>query len=262
MTFEAYQDFRSKGYLLAGKPSDLRQRACVYHQLYLDSGKRNIFPLVAAHGALWGAGYFKRGMLGGKILSLPYLVLPKLRKAKLDALDQFAEKFRDINRRVCAEAYAIFHYTRVYGSNAVIREVIGDAFGDIMEECNASIAADSYFPQQKREALFVAFFNWEQDNIVAPRVIEAFDHFHWRAITYFALRPKIEFTYFGKDHTLQFKNFRAKEDRIAHGLQAYRRAEAVGLEHVENAISLYQIMPQEFHRDPRAYYRNIEMALV
>lgn len=108
MTREAYETLRKKGFALAGGLRDLSQRACVYHHMYADSGNRNVFPLLAAHGALWASGYFKKGMFGGRVLSIQYLLTPWLVKPHLDALSEFADKFRDINRRVCAESYALY----------------------------------------------------------------------------------------------------------------------------------------------------------
>lgn len=258
MTLEAYESLRAKGFSLAGGLADLRQRACVYHHLYADSGKRNVFPLIAAHGALWASGYFKKGMLGGQILSLHYLFSAKLRSAKLASLSIFADKFRDINRRVCAESYAIHHYTKNYADNSFIRSIIGHDFVDSLYECHAANASNSSFAKEQREKLFRAFFSWEQENIVAPAVIEAYENFHWSAIKYMALRPRIDFAYFGKNFHLQFDNFAAKDERIKRGLQAYQRAEEVGLKQVEHSISRYQLMPEIFHNDPDTYYKELE----
>src|SRR3954468_130726 len=100
MSTEVYEALRAQGFRLSGGLGDLRQRACVYHHMYEDSGGRNIFPLIAAHGALWAAGYFRKGMLGGRVLSAQYVFRTGLRAAKLESLSDFANKFRDINRRV------------------------------------------------------------------------------------------------------------------------------------------------------------------
>ena len=55
---EAYYDsLRSEAERLAGGLNDLAQRATVYHHLYEHSGGNHIFPLIAAHGAMWARGY-------------------------------------------------------------------------------------------------------------------------------------------------------------------------------------------------------------
>jgi hypothetical protein len=51
---------------LAGRTGDFAQRAATYHHLYQHSGGNHAFPLLAAHGALWGSKHFRAGMrLGG-----------------------------------------------------------------------------------------------------------------------------------------------------------------------------------------------------
>ncbi len=141
-----------------------------------------MFPLIAAHGALWAAGYFRMGRRGGMLLSLRYLLTPALRRAKLASLAKFADCFRDINRRVCAESYAIYHYTKRYGGNDFVRSLIGDAFTDILCQCHASNRDSTSFGQAQRETLFLAFFNWEQEHIVGPAVTDAFEQFDWDVV--------------------------------------------------------------------------------
>lgn len=259
MTTTSYQALRSKGYRLAGGLHDLQQRACVYHHLYRDSGGRNVFPLIAAHGALWAAGYFRRGMLAGRLLSLQYLARPARRQAQLRALAEFADRFRDINRRVCAESYALYHYTKHHGQGPV-GSSMGEAFAEALLECHASNSGGTPFAPARRDALFREFFLWEQDHIVAPSVTAAYAGFHWRAVKYLALRPKVEFAYFGPAHGLPFADFSSRQERVEKGLQAYRRAEAVGLDRVEQALRDYRLMPQAFFHDSIAYYRQVERA--
>ncbi|GFE81896.1 hypothetical protein GCM10011487_38960 [Steroidobacter agaridevorans] len=260
MTREAYETLRKKGYALAGGLSDLSQRACVYHHMYEASGKRNVFPLIAAHGALWASGYFKKGMFGGKVLSIRYLLTPWLIKQHLDSLSEFADKFRDINRRVCAESYALYYYTRDHEETDLIRSIIGKDFAKVLYECHRSSDLGSQFSRESREELFNQFFRWEQENIVAPSVTEAYATFHWRAVKYLALRPRVSFSYFGKGYDLPFEDFSSKEERVAKGVMAYRRAEDVGLSQVEEALRHYGILPAAFFRDPRAHYQAIVRA--
>lgn len=249
MTSEAYAALRNDGYLLSGGLGDLNRRAWVYHQMYLDSGKRSVFPLIAAHGALWATGYFRQGRMGGMIMSLPYLLTPGLRRARLASLALFADRFRDINRRVCAESYALYHYTKQYGGSGFIRSVIGDQFADTLCECHASNAANTHYGQALREKLFCAFFNWEQEHIVGPAVTEAFKEFDWGIVKYLAMHTKLDFTYFGKNFRVRFNNFEARDERLSRGLQVYRRAEDVGLDAVEHALGRYPRIPDEVGRE-------------
>lgn len=243
MTAAAYAAMRKEGYLMAGELGDLNRRAWVYQQMYLDSGKRSVFPLIAAHGALWAIGYFKKGRLGGLLLSLGFLLTPARRRAKLASLARFADRFRDINRKVCAESYALHHYTKRYGGDDFIRSVIGDRFADLLCQCHASNRNNTPYGQAQREQLFLAFFHWEQERIVGPAVSAAFDEFDWDIVKYLALRTKLDFTYLGNKDGIRFDNFASSEERIRLGLQVYRRAETLGLDHVEQALGRYKRIP-------------------
>ncbi|WP_126077274.1 hypothetical protein HF313_03670 [Massilia atriviolacea] len=176
------------------------------------------------------------GKLGARIASLPSLCIPGKRARQLDAVAVFADRFRSINREVCAEAYAIFTYTRQYGGNEVIRAVIGARFTRLLVDCHASCAAGTEFPRYKREQLFHAFLAWEQDHIVVPKVAEAFASFDWPLIAWLARRPAIRFAYFGKHKRLRFRDFSSKDERLAAGMQAFRIAEDLGLQAVDDAL--------------------------
>src|SRR5687767_1523301 len=96
-----YAALRREAELMAGARGDLAQRAMVYHHLFRHSGGSHVFPLLAAHGALWGKGYFALGTKVGQVLSLLDLYRPAERRRRLASLAAFADAFRDINRRVC-----------------------------------------------------------------------------------------------------------------------------------------------------------------
>ncbi|WP_167241094.1 hypothetical protein [Massilia genomosp. 1] len=236
MTAAAYEMLRSEGYALAGELHDVQRRVRLYHRIYLESGKRHVFALIAAHGSLWATGYFKLGKLGARIASLPSLCIPGRRKQKLDAVAAFADRFRSIHRQVCAESYAIFQYTRQYGGNEVIRAVVGTRFAALLVECHASCRAGTAYPRYKRQQLFHAFLAWEQEHVVTPQVDEAFASLDWPLIAWLARRPLIRFPYFGKRERLRFHDFASQDDRVCAGMQAFRIAEDVGLQGVEDTL--------------------------
>src|SRR6187200_3789100 len=84
MTLEALQDrlthWRLEGEKLAGSLTQLTQRASVYRHIYRASGGNHIFPLIAAHGALWARGYFAWALDLGKKLAWQYCYNPALQK--------------------------------------------------------------------------------------------------------------------------------------------------------------------------------------
>ena len=254
MSTEVYEKLRADGFRLAGGLGDLRQRACVYHHLYIDSGRRNVFPLIAAHGALWAAAYFRKGLLAATLIAFVSVRKAERRRALLASLDTFANRFRDINRRVCAESYALYHYTKLHGRCEVAREILGEEFLHLLCSSHESLAAGRGFRRAQRAQLFSAFFRWEQEHIVAPSVLAAYAEFEWDVIKKLALRPNVGFSYFGWRHFLQFENFSCKQERIVRGHQAYQRAEEVGLERVEHALMAYSVMPGDFLMTHRRYF--------
>lgn len=252
-----YNELRSIGYSLAGGLNDLSQRAAVYYHLYEDSEGRNIFPLMAAHGALWAKDYFKKGMRAGKVLSLQYVYSPKYLIKKYELLIEFANAFRDINRRVCAEAYCAYHFTKKYGHTKFAEQVIPEKLLIALNNCHYSQAIGKALNSAERRALFEAFFLWEQETIVSPSVEKAVENFTWPSVKCLAMKPKIEFAYFGKGIGLQFKDFSSKSERIEKGLEAYELAEKIGYKSVERAISRYKIMPENFFNSTSFYFLNV-----
>lgn len=253
---DAYDALRQRGLQLAGELSSLVQRACVYHHMYRDSGGRNVFPLIAAHGALWASGYFRKGSVAGNLLSLRYLLSPSLRTAKLNGLAVFANKFRDINRRVCAESFAIYFGSKSGVNDEFLVELIGAPFLGLLKRCHAA-SEGARFSADDRAALFHAFFDWEQRHIVVPAVAEAYATFDWSAIKRLALVPNIDFSYFERGDAMKFADFSDQAERIQKGLIAYRKAEDIGLHQVERALMSYGVMPADFLARHTTYFQSI-----
>ena len=252
-----YNELRKIGYSLAGGLNDLSQRAAVYYHLYEDSGERNIFPLMAAHGALWAKGYFQKGMRAGKVLSLQYAYSPKHLIEKYRFLKDFADSFRDINRRVCAEAYCAYHFTKKYGQTKFAEQTIPQKLLAALNHCHYSQSVNAPLNNTERRELFEAFFLWEQETIVSPSVEKAVELFKWPSVKWLAMKPKIEFAYFGKGVGFQFNDFSLKAERIEKGFKAYELAEKVGYKAVEQAIAYYKIMPKSFLRNTSFYFLNV-----
>lgn len=253
-----HRRIKDLGHALAGGLSDLKQRAAVYFHLYEDSGRRNVFPLIAAHGALWASGYFARGMRAGTVLSLQYMGQAGRRQEKRASLQVFADAFRRINREVCAEAYCMYHFTKLYGDAPLVETMVPAPLLAALNDCHRSFAEASDFPMAARRALFEAFFLWEQATIVSPSVEAAVAAFDWPTVKWLAMRPKITFSYLGARGGLQFKDFSDKAERIERGLRAYEVAEIVGLAQVESAIGSYGIMPTNFLDNTAAEFSEIQ----
>lgn len=256
-----YARIHEEATLLAGGLGDLSQRASVYHHLYEDSGGRNVFPLIAAHGALWGAGYFALGMRVGALLCAQYLLQPAMRREKMRQLHAFADAFREINRRVCIEAYCAYHFSKQYGQVEGIDEYVPPRLLGALNACHQAQAEQQPLPIEQRRALFEAFFLWEQEVIVGPAVEQALAALDWPLIRHVALRPRIEFAYFSSSREMKFADFASTAERIEKGLRAYELAEQAGLAQVERALRHYNILPGAFFTGSAAYFQAMRQRL-
>lgn len=258
---EEVQILRSQATILAGNTGDLIQRATVYHHLYSHSGGNHSFPLLAAHGALWASGYFRKGMMFGALIALVRSLKGDDRAALMQRLSSFAEDFRDINRRVCVETFFIYWLTgRIHLLNEAERIVPQDLF-DAMDRCHAARRVGRTLSSIERRELFRSFFLWEQSNIVGPSIEKAFAEFDWKLIHQMALRPTIRFSYF-TGSPLSFVNFCDTKERISMGMAAYDRANATGWDRVEYCLGRYGIMPSEFSADPAAFFERLAQSVL
>lgn len=251
-----YRRLRRAGYALAGAPDDLEHRAAVYLRMYQESGGRNAFPLIAAHGALWARGYLAMGTLAGRLLALlQSFHQPARLRRRLGLIQAFADAFRDLNRRVCAEAYCAYHFTKAYGNTRFAQTVLPAVLLGLLNECHLSQARGTEFPAASRRRLFEAFFLWEQGAIATPGVKAAVARFDWPLARWFALRPRVRFAYFSAAQALCFRDFSSERERIEQGARAYLLAEQAGFSGVEAALRQRGVVPEhvEAPRDAGRY---------
>ena len=254
------EKIRARATALAGKTGDLIQRASVYHHLYADSGGNHSFPLLAAHGALWASGYFRKGMRFGSLVAGGRRLLGDDADLLMTTLKIFAEEFRDINRRVCVETFFIYRLTSNPNLIEAAERLIPERLLAEMDRCHHARRTGRSLSDTERRALFEGFFLWEQEHIVGPAIKQAFATFDWPLIRKMALRPKIRFSYF--DHTpLAFRNFNDTNERIEKGLAAFDRACKSGWSEVERALDDYSVMPLKFAADPQEFFHAIQRSV-
>jgi hypothetical protein len=250
-----YQRIHQEATVLAGALGDLGQRATVYHHLYEDSGGRSVFPLIAAHGALWGAGYFALGLRVGTLLSAQFLLSPAVRRDKLRQLHAFADAFREINRRVCIEAYSAYHFSKLHGLVPGAERHVQPRLLAALNRCHRAQALHEPLPRPARRELFEAFFLWEQEVIVGPAVEQALAALDWPLIRRVALRPRIRFAYFASSRDMQFADFASTAERIEKGMRAYELAEQAGLPRAEAALRRYEVLPRAFFQGSAVHFQ-------
>ena len=249
---------RREATMLAGGLNDLAQRACVYHHLYEHSHGNHVFPLLAAHGALWARGYFQRGMRLGSLLKWRHVGSPAVRRLLMKRLTAFADAFRDINRRVCVETYFIYHVTKDPRLRAEAARTVPYSLLEKMIQCHRARLETRRVSDFERRELYKAFFLWEQESIVGPSVERAFEDFDWPIIKALALRPTVRFSYLPRSSPLPFRNFADTHERIEQGLLAFDIAADVGWARVESALRDYGIMPQAFFENPKQCFSHLQ----
>ncbi len=239
MTIEAdYERFQSEGETMAGELGDFRQRARAYHRLYRHSKGNFAFPLLAAHGALWGAGHMRRGLFVSRVL----LMLSPRRggaTARLAMVEDFTNALKEINRQVLIKTYVAYQMTRYHADDPRLAEYVAPELSAPLAACHEARRLGQRLPDEDRRNLFEAAFLFEQDFVVGPSIDAALPQFNWPLVRALAMRPPIGFRYFGPLERLWFADFSDKDERIKRGLQAYDIAERQGWDFTEGALANY-----------------------
>src|SRR4051794_33812005 len=97
---ERYAALKAESALLAGDLLDIPRRAVVLLHIFQDSGENHVFPLLAAHGALWAYSYFEVGGALGRFIARRYYYNADERAYRLGILQEFSSAFRKVNRQV------------------------------------------------------------------------------------------------------------------------------------------------------------------
>lgn len=256
-----YERLQKEGTRLAGGLTDLAQRAAVYRHLFLASGGNHAFPLIAAHGALWAGGYFRFGMGLGRLLN--HIDRTSARHdLRIDQLTAFANAFREINRRVCADTYASFHFTRRYGNHPDAVRFVDPEQLEHLGRVHAAVDAGRKLTNTEKRQVFEAHFFSEQQHIVGPTVQQALGDFDWRLMKSIAMRPLVRFAYFPTGTLIWFRNFASSEERIANGLRAFEIAARVGWNTVDAALESYGALPHQYFITPTPWFEQLRTTLL
>ncbi len=258
----AYDDLLAEATTLAGGLTDLSQRATVYHHLYRASEGNHVFPLIAAHGALWAGGYFRFALKLGKTLSWQYAWNPGLRRRRLEQLNRFADAFRNVNRQVCVDTYVGFHLSARYGEHAEIRDYVPANLLAAYRMLHEARQANAPLTDAQKKTVFEAHFLYEQQTIVGETVRNAVAEFDWALVRFLALRPPVRFAYFPNARRVWFRNFADQTERIANGFAAFDMGAGVGWNRVERALAEYQTLPAAFFAGPVEYFQTLRRHLL
>lgn len=258
----AFDALRNDAFRLAGDLPDLTQRAATYHHLYQHSGGNHAFPLIAAHGALWARGYFQRCLQLGRILAWQYGFDSAQRQTQLGKLDDFANQFRDINRRVCIDTYTNYHFTAQFGNHPQAAQFVPPRVLETLNRLHAARLSGREMSAEEKRTIFETHFLHEQEHVVGPTIQTAVAQFDWPLVKFLALKPILRFAFFPAGRYLWFRDFSQREQRVAHGLTAFEMADQVGWQNVEAALRAYRLLPERFFANSSEYFSKLRSALV
>jgi hypothetical protein len=176
----------------------------------------------------------------------------------LGLLNSFAEGFRRVNRQVCIDTYANFHFTREYGEQAGAEELVHPELLEALNRVHAARRANQRLSEDEKQQIFEMSFKWEQEITVAPGVAEAVSGFDCRILRGLCLKPLVRFSFFPRWRFLFFRDFSSKEERIAQGWRTYGIARKTGWSRVAESLAAYRLLAPEFFAGPQDYYRQLE----
>lgn len=259
---QTHQRLLDEATRLAGSLTALSQRATTYHHLFRDSGGNHVFPLIAAHGALWARGYFAFGAKLGRWLSWQFPFDANRRERQRAALDEFANAFRDVNRRVCIDTFANYHFAAEFGEHPDAASVLDPQLLDALNRVHAARRTGHELSNGEKRDVFETHFLHEQTHIVGPSLQAAVEKFDWPLLRAIAVRPLIRFAFFRDWQFFLFRNFVNREERIEKGLRAFDTAVSIGWDHVESSLRDYDILPAAFFVNSVEYFANLRSSLL
>jgi hypothetical protein len=249
-----YEAIHADAVRLGGRLDDMTQRAVVYHHLFAISGGNFIFPLIAAHGALWARWYLVAAAAAAHVLSVVDITTRQPRADKMRAYGAFVAALKSVNRDVMVETYTIFHFSRLYGRHAILEQIVSEPLLSDLLHCQDLVRSGEVMTAQQQRAFYENFFRWEQQRVVGPVVDEAFARFDWPLMKQLCLRPWIWFSYFRVGRSLVFKNFADAEERVGKGMAAFDWAAAKGWTAITANLTRNPLFPKAFSPDPNVYF--------
>ena len=147
----------------------------------------------------------------------PGALSPEARRAKIRRLEEFANAFRDINRRVCIDTYTNFHFTARFGNHPDAGKFVPAVLLTALNRLHAAVAQGRELPDSEKREVFEAHFLHEQEHVVGPAIRDALAVFNWPLLRFIALRPAIRFAYFPGRRFFWFRDFASRTNASPRG---------------------------------------------
>lgn len=255
-----YGELQREATTLAGDLEDIPRRAVVLNSLYFDSGRNHVFSHIASHGALWAYRYFEVGGRLGRLIANRYFYSQTEKAYRLGILNDFAEGFRKVNRQVCIDTYANYHFTKQHGNEAEASQVVSPSLLDALNRIHSASRAGRELSAAEKRLVFEQSFRCEQEVTVAPGVKTAVDGFQCRIMKALCMKPLVRFAYFPSWRYLWFHDFSNQSERIEKGLVVYDLAAKVGWPNVESSLRRYGLLKSSYFESPTSTFMALRYA--
>ena len=249
-----YDELQREASVLAGGVHDIPRRAIVLNSLYFDSGRNHVFSHIASHGALWAYRYFEVGGRLGRLVANRYFYSQTEKAYRLGILNDFAEGFRTVNRQVCIDTYANYHFTKRYGNEADADQIVSPALLDALNRIHSASRAGRELPDAEKRLVFEQSFRCEQEETVAPGVKTAVEGFQCRIMKWLCMKPVVRFAYIPSWRFLWFHDFSNQSERIEKGLVVYDLAARAGWPNVESSLRRYGLLGDNYFESPTSAF--------
>jgi hypothetical protein len=259
---EHYQELRREATILAGEPSDIRQRAVLLHEIYQDSKQNHCFAEIAAHGALWGFSFFETTGTLGKLISYRYFYNRKEMNYRHGLLQTFSDGFKAANRSVFIDTYSNYYFTKKHGEERETEGIFKPELLDALREIHRAAKTGETLKVDNRRRIFQTTLQWEQETTVAPAVKAEVAKFDCPILKRLVLKPVVRFSYFPRYKYFWFKNFSDTDERIGNAHQCFEMAEKAGWTKVFAALENYQVLDKEFFMEPIGFALNLRNHLL
>jgi len=259
---DRYQELRQEAAVLAGEPSDIRQRAVLLHQIYQDSNQNHCFAEIATHGALWGFNFFETTGTLGKLISYRYFYDGKEMKYRHGLLQTFSDGFKTANRAVFIDTYSNYYFTKEHGEEREVEEFLKPELLDALRKIHRAAKKEVLLETGKRRKLFQTTLQWEQETTVAPAVKAEVAKFDCPILKRLILKPFVRFSYFPRMKYFWFKNFSDTDERIGNAHLCFELAEKTGWQNVFAALERYQVLDKDFFKNPIDFAQNVKNRLL
>ena len=235
----AYVDCQQTAEQLAGGLLEIPRRAALLQDLFHQSGGNHIFPLIAAHGALWAYGFFEVGGTLGRLIAQRYFYNRREKEYRLSLLERFATDFRTINRQVFIDTHTNFHFSRVHGREPGAEQLMPAELLQALNHVHSVVEQSGRLNDDEKAAVFRQSFQWEQERTVAGGVKQAVNQFDCPFMKALCLKPPVRFKFFPRWKYLWFRDFTSQTERVAKGLRVLELAQKAGWQRVEQSLREY-----------------------